>query len=57
MTARAQYNGSVVALKTMLRLLTNFYGDRPQVFDSLEIVRILIKKICQITNLAVNIAL
>jgi hypothetical protein len=30
----------------MLRLLNQFYGDVPSVFDTLEIVKIIIKKIC-----------
>ena len=43
---RPYYKGSIVALKTMLRLLNELYGDEPEIFNSLEIIQLLIKKVC-----------
>lgn len=40
------YKGSAVALKTLIRFLKKLYGDAPAIFDNLEIVSILIKRIC-----------
>ncbi len=40
------YKGSAVALKTLIRFLRKLYGDTPEVFNHLEIVSILIKRIC-----------
>lgn len=59
---RPYFKGSIVAIKTMLRMLKHLYGDIPEVFDNLEIIPLLIKKICQQVNdlpktLAVNIAI
>ena len=56
------YKGSAVALKTMIRFLRKLYGDAPAIFNSLEIVSILIKRICNQVqeprkNLAINIAI
>jgi hypothetical protein len=55
------YQGSAVALKTMLRFLSQLYGDTANVFNSLEIISILVKRICNQVyemgrNLAINIA-
>jgi len=46
----------------MLNILKQLYGDQEEVFDNLEIVQLLIKKICNqvdelAKNLAVNIAI
>ena len=54
--------GSVYALKTMIRFLKQLYGDSPNIFNRLEIVSILIKRICNQVqelpkNLAINIAI
>lgn len=43
-------------------MLKNLYGDSPEIFDNLEIIPLLIKKICQQVNelsktFAVNIAI
>ena len=44
---RPYFKGSIVAIKTMLRMLKKLYGDTPEVFNNLEIIPLLIKKICQ----------
>ena len=54
--------GSAVALKTMIRFLKKLYGDAPEIFNRLEIISILIKRICNQVqelpkNLAINIAI
>ena len=54
--------GSVYALKTMIRFLKQLYGDSPDIFNRLEIVSILIKRICNQVqelpkNLAINISI
>lgn len=59
---RPYYKGSSYAIKTMLKLLTKLYEDQPDAFDQLEIIPILIQKICSQVeelpkNLAVNIAI
>ena len=46
----------------MLRLLNELYGDEPEIFNRLEIIQLLIKKVCYQghelpKNLAVNIAI
>ena len=56
------YKGSAVALKTLIRFLRKLYGDAPEIFNNLEIVEILIKRICNQVqeprkNLAINIAI
>jgi len=61
-SVRPYYKGSSFAIKTMLRLLTHLYADQSNAFDNLEIVPILIQKICSQVdelpkNLAVNIAI
>lgn len=43
---RPYYKGSSFAIKTMLRLLTQLYQDQTDAFDNLEIVPILIQKVC-----------
>jgi hypothetical protein len=41
----------------MLSLMKQLYGDQEEVFDNLEIVQLLIKKICcQVDELAKNLA-
>lgn len=62
MPDRPYYKGSVIAIKTMLRMLKHLFGDTPEIFDNLEIIPLLIKKICQQVSdlsktLAVNIAI
>ena len=56
------YKGSAIALKTLIRFLTKLYGDSPDIFNNLEIVSILIKRICNQVqeprkNIAINIAI
>lgn len=50
-----------MAIKTMLKLLNGIYADQPDAVDNLEIIPILIQKLCIQSkdlnrNLAVNIA-
>ena len=42
------FEGTVVCLDTMLQLLNQLFGDRPEAFSNLEIVGILIKKVCHL---------
>jgi len=42
------FEGTVVCLETMLQLLNQLFGDRPEAFSSLEIVSILIRKVCHL---------
>lgn len=42
------FEGTVVCLDTMLQLLNKLFGDRPEVLSNLEIVGILIKKVCHL---------
>jgi len=42
------FEGTVVCLDTMLQLLNRLYGDRPEAFSNLEIVSILIRKVCHL---------
>jgi hypothetical protein len=52
------FKGSTVALKTMIRLLAKLYADKPQVFNGLEIISILVKRICnQVQEFGRNLAL
>ena len=56
------YKGSAVALTTLIRFLRKLYGDAPEIFNKLEVVSILIKRICNQVqeprkNLAINIAI
>jgi hypothetical protein len=38
--------GSCMAIKTMLKLLNGIYADQPDAVDNLEIIPILIQKLC-----------
>lgn len=40
------YKGSAVALKTLIRFLRELYGNSADIFNNLEIISILIKRIC-----------
>ena len=56
------YMGSAVALKTMIRFLIKLYGDSQDIFSRLEIIEIIIQKICNQVNdlnknLAINVAI
>ena len=42
------FEGTVVCLETMLKLLNQLFGERLELFSSLEIVGILIKKVCHL---------
>ena len=42
------FEGTVVCLETMLQLLNQLFGDRPEAFSRLEIVGILIHKVCHL---------
>lgn len=42
------FEGTVVCLDTMLQLLNKLFGDKPEAFAGLEIVSILIKKVCHL---------
>jgi len=45
---RSYYIGSNIALKTMLKFLNEIYDGQPEVFSKLEIVQILIQKVCHL---------
>ena len=42
------FEGTVVCLETMLQLLNDLFGDQPDVLSNLEIVGILIRKVCHL---------
>ncbi len=65
---RSYFKGSIIAIKTMIRMVNKIYeteGDRiGDIYDKLEFIQILIKKICHLAygsdlpkKVAANIAL
>lgn len=55
---RPYYKGSSVAIKTMIRLLIKLYEDQPEALDNLEVIPLLVQKVChQVLDLPKNLAL